>query len=295
MLRYVDVVLMDRDESQEQAFFWHAPDLGNLELLRASFVTHTFARHTHEGFAIGVIERGAEAFYYRHNTHAAPSGAVVVINPGEVHTGQAAVRNGWTYRMLYPDAAILQQIASGIVGRHRDIPFFKEPVIYDRELAQRVRELHQRLEQSASTIERQSWLTLTLAQLIARYTDERVVLPKLGDEHQAVKRAQEYLQAYYADNVSLDQLARVVNLSQFHLVRVFRAELGLPPHMYLTQLRVGRAKALLRSGFSIADVAVATGFSDQSHLTRHFKRFVGITPGRYASAHRFHVDSNHET
>jgi AraC-like DNA-binding protein len=93
-----------------------------------------------------------------------------------------------------------------------------------------------------------------------------------------------YLEAHYMDNPSLETLAQIAGLSPFHFVRVFRQATGLPPHTYLTQLRINRAKAQLQAGDPIADVAAATGFSDQSHLTRRFKRIVGVTPGQFVSS-----------
>src|SRR5579883_2616325 len=97
-----------RDQAErEQVNFWRDPALRDLELLHAHYVTHTFAPHTHEEYAIGVIERGAERFMYRHTQHTAPAGSVVVINPGEVHTGEAVLASGWSYRMLYPAASLL--------------------------------------------------------------------------------------------------------------------------------------------------------------------------------------------
>jgi len=94
------------DDQREQAIYWRATDLGNLDLLRATFVKHAFARHAHEGYALGVIERGAETFRYRGASHRAPAGSVVLINPGEAHTGQAAEASGWSYAMFYPEAEL---------------------------------------------------------------------------------------------------------------------------------------------------------------------------------------------
>ncbi|RMF65685.1 MAG: AraC family transcriptional regulator, partial [Cyanobacteria bacterium J069] len=88
---------------REQVKFWRDPRFGNLDLLHAHYVTHTFSRHAHETYAIGVILDGAEAFHYRGETHVAPAGSIVAIHPGELHTGHAAAADGWTYRMLYPD------------------------------------------------------------------------------------------------------------------------------------------------------------------------------------------------
>jgi AraC-like DNA-binding protein len=267
---------------QEQAKFWLARDLGNFEVLRATFIRHSYSRHTHEGFAIGVIERGAEEFYYRGATHIAPAGSIVVINPGEIHTGNAVTREGWSYRMLYPDASLLQQVASELRGHQSDIPFFPAPIFQDTYLASIIHRLHLSLEDPASTLERESRLVEAFAQLIVRHADNRLQARAVRKERQSVRRVREYVEAHYAENVSLEQLANVANLSPFHLLRVFQDETGLSPHVYLTQIRITRAKSLLAFGLSIAQVALETGFVDQSHLTRQFKRHTGITPGQYA-------------
>ncbi|MFN8372285.1 MAG: AraC family transcriptional regulator [Anaerolineae bacterium] len=266
----------------EHTKFWQSNELGSsFEVLVATYVTHTFTRHTHEGFAIGVIERGGESFYYRGQNHNAPPGSVVVICPGEVHTGQAITAQGWTYRMLYPNAELLARAASEVAGEERGIPFFNSPVIYDPVLFENMRQTHNILEQSASALERETRLLWTLIQLVRRHADQRLAPSALGSEHNALVQAQHYLQTHYAEDISLETLALVAHLSPFHLSRLFRERLGLPPHAYLNQIRINRAKEQLNVGRSIAETALATGFVDQSHLNKAFKRIVGVTPGQY--------------
>lgn len=91
----------------------------------------------------------------------------------------------------------------------------------------------------------------------------------------------EYLHDNFSSNVSLEQLAEITRLDRSYLIRVFRQAVGMPPYTYLNQIRVEKAKQFLRQGMAVADVAIAVGMSDQSHLTRHFKRISGITPGHY--------------
>jgi AraC-like DNA-binding protein len=274
--------MMSTQPSHERVKFWHAQELDKLELLHATYITHAFARHTHDGFAIGIIEQGAEGFYYRGAEYIAPAGSVVVINPGEVHTGQAVTKAGWTYRMLYPAIPLVQKAMVEITGRPTDIPNFPEPVIQDEYLGQLIRQLHLVLEDPATpALERESHFVSTLVQLINRHATRSPDLRPAGREHQAVRRVREYLEAHYAENVLLDQLAVIADLSPFHLLRTFRAETGLPPHAYLTQVRVERAKALLAQGWPAAQVAFETGFADQSHLTKRFKGIVGVAPGQY--------------
>ena len=267
---------------REQTKFWRADDIGQVDLLKATYVTHAFAKHTHDGYVIGVIEDGVEAFEYRGETHHAPAGSVVVINPDEVHTGYAAAEDGWVYRTLYPEADLLKQAVAEMRDSSGYYPYFTEPVIHDPRLTRLVQQLHRTLERSPSALARETAFSEALTYLIAHYADNPPQINTSDNEHYAVKVAQEFLEAHYADNISLEQLASIVGLSPFYLNRVFSRTLGMPPHAYFTQIRVERAKALLPLGLPLAQVAAETGFVDQSHLTRHFKRIVGVTPGQFA-------------
>lgn len=271
---------------EEQIKFWRDPVLGNTEMLRATYVTHAFSRHTHEGYAIGVIDAGVEEFTYRGATHRATANTVVIIHPGEVHTGQAGVPSGWQYRMLYPDSHLVQKAAFEIKGKGFELPFFPNPVIEDRDLAEQMRRLHRAVEAADSQLERESRFLWTLAQLIARHADRPPQLTAIGSDHRTVQFIREYLNTHYANPISLEDLAHLANVKPLRLLRLFQREVGLPPHAYLVQFRVERAKALLATGEPIAHVATDTGFTDQSHLNRHFKRLVGVTPGQYAAGCR---------
>lgn len=265
----------------EQAKFWRDPAVHGLELLRARYVKHTFVPHMHEGYALGIIEQGAEKFWYRHANHIAPQGSIFLVNPGEIHTGSAAEEEGWKYRVLYPDVSILQEAAHQIVGKPHDVPFFAEPVVYNPELARQIAELHQSFEESVSTLERESRLLWTFAQLIVRYADDHPRQKALPNDQGRIQQIRAYLEEHYAENISLKELAQQFYVSPFYLLHSFRKHMGLPPHAYQAQVRVQRARDLLRLGVPIADTAQRVGFADQSHLTRHFKRIVGIPPGRY--------------
>lgn len=268
--------------SQETAKFWLDPELDNLEILRATYVTHTFARHTHEGYAIGMIEAGVEAFTYQGIAYQAPPDSVVAIHPGEVHTGQAGIPAGWTYRMLYPCVSLMQRAAAECQLSDSSVPYFPNAVMHDPALATQFRQVHCAIETSRSPLERESRLLWLLAQLITRHAEARPQFIPLGNEAKQVQQIQDYLQANYTQSISLNRLAQLADLKPLRLLRLFRKQVGLPPHLYLVQTRVANAKALLRSGIPLAQVAVDTGFTDQSHLTRHFKRWVGVTPKQYA-------------
>jgi AraC-like DNA-binding protein len=268
----------------EFARLWRDEQLGGLELLRARYLTFAFAPHFHDTYAIGITDSGAQAFSNGRGGRTAlmPAGSVAVVHPGEVHTSRAGSEGGWAYRMLYPPADLLERIASEAARHPRGMPLFRSPVIEDDDLAGLVRRLHSSLEDPATpTIERDSRLTWMLTQLVVRHSDGRQDLRRPSPLPQAVRSIRDFLNDAYAENVSLQQLVDLVHLSRFHLLRLFRDAMGLPPHAYLTQVRVHRAQALLREALSVAEVAAQTGFFDQSHLTRHFRSIVGMPPGRY--------------
>ncbi|MDX2215801.1 MAG: AraC family transcriptional regulator [Oculatellaceae cyanobacterium bins.114] len=278
-------------KQQEQVKFWRwqssssdgLPQSHDVELLHARYITHSFSRHTHDTFAIGVIQQGAEEFAYRGETHVAIAGSIALINPGEVHTGHAATDLGWTYRMLYPDVRLLQHAASQLSDHDVSIPYFPNPVVQDEYLTGLILRLHVALEQQAPQLEQDSRLLWTFSQLVLRHGGDRSNIKAIDSESRAIQTVRHYLEAHYAENVSLETLAAIANLSPFHLLRTFRKQVGLPPHEYLNHIRFQQAKKFLAQGRPISDVAHITGFADQSHLTRQFKRMIGVTPGQYRS------------
>jgi AraC-like DNA-binding protein len=264
--------------------FWRAEELDGLELLHATFVRHSFAPHTHDGYAVGVIDRGVEHFRCGGRSHDAPAGAVVLVNPGAVHTGHSLLPGGFTYRMLYPEPRAIAAAVSELGLAQRGALEFPAPVVFDPEAAARVRALHAVFARPGTTLERQTRLLELATLLVARHGEARADPRQPRPERHAVRRARDYLEAHATENVTLGELAGHVGLSVFHLVRVFGAEMGMPPHAWHVELRVRQARELLRRGLPPAQVAVELGFVDQSHLTREFKRRVGVTPGRYAAA-----------
>ncbi len=125
-----------------------------------------------------------------------------------------------------------------------------------------------------------------LAKLVSRYAQDRIEQRVLKTEQLVIKKITDYIIENHADNIRLKELASCANLSPFHLTRAFTRQIGMPPHAFHLQVRIGHAKKLLRNGFSPARVAAMTGFADQSHFIRHFKRLTKITPGEYSKRAR---------
>lgn len=261
--------------------FCQAQNLDGLELARARYRDHSFPRHLHEEYIIGVIVQGVEEIKCRGTAHAAPAGSVILINPGEPHSNYSINAQGFTYRTFYPSAKLIEQLSREVAGRAGP-PRFPAPVVRRSPVFDSLLRLHIRLEQTGSALEQESEFVAVMARLFASHgAGGAHALPGAAG-HRYVRLAREYLEANYAENISLRRLAAVCDISPFHLLRTFREVVGLPPFEYQTQLRISQAKKLLREGWSIADAAAETGFADQSHLTRHFKRVVGLTPGKYS-------------
>ena len=267
---------------RDRTKFWTAPDLQGLQLLSATFVTHSFPRHLHDTYVLAVQERGAEKFDCRGASWVSPAGSLVTINPGEVHNGHAANEEPWVYRGLYPESSLLQEVASQCEVHKQAFPYFPSLIVFDPDLVQVFSRLHRILETSHETLERQTAFTIALCRLITKHAANSRPIRSVGVEKRSIKIVRDYISAHYRSNVSLKELANVVGLNPFYLLRSFRKEMGLPPHEFLTQVRVTRAMKLLSGGLPIVDVALETGFVDQSHLSNRFKRIVGVTPKQYA-------------
>ena len=262
----------------EVAEMWQARAFGGLELLRASFDSFRFTPHIHEEYMLVVTEAGAAKVHTLGRVQLVEPGSVIILNPNVVHGGGPTGTATWRYRAFYPSAELMQRATRGIIN---GLPRFASGVVRDPQLAARLLAAHHTLEGSHSELARESMLLDALSDLVSRHADGGDAEKTVGGEHYAVRVAREYLDAQPAQNISLDELAGVAGVSPFHLSRVFRRETGLSPHAYQIVVRARHAKTLLGQGLPIAQVAVAAGFFDQAHLTRHFKRIYGVTPGRY--------------
>jgi AraC-like DNA-binding protein len=260
---------------------WHHARL-DIGLLQAFYVDHTFPRHSHDYYVVCVVTRGLQSFAHNGTKHYTPPGGVILINPGEVHTGEAADENGFEMLCLYPTAVHMQTAAAELAGAHQALPMFTDVRVDHQWAAAGISALHTALAQAASALECESRFISTLAQLINRYADGHPGEQRSGKEQTAVQRARHYIDEQFAQGVSLTQLAAHVSLSPYYLLRVFCAEVGMPPYTYLESVRIRHAQRLIEAGRPLAEVAAEVGFSSQSHLTSRFKQIIGVTPGQYA-------------
>jgi AraC-like DNA-binding protein len=260
---------------------WRPADLPDVELHRGTSVDRPVPRHWHEEFQLCLIEEGEGDLTYRGARHLTPPASLFVVHPGESHSNSSFTRAGCSYRTIFVATGVFRRSAAELFGRDRGVPFFPSTMIFDAEVLARFHRLHVAFEEPAPALERESLLLNFSTDLLARYGEQRATLDVPALKQTSVERAREYLAENYAENVTLERLARLAGLSPFHFSRLFREQFGMPPHAFQNQVRVARAKSLLATGFAVSRVAAQTGFADQSHLTRQFKRLTGVTPGQY--------------
>lgn len=277
---------------------WREPALGGVDLLAATFTAHRFAPHAHEEAVVAVVEAGAEAYACgRRETGIVPAGSVLLIRPGEVHHGRAAPGSpGWRYRAYYPAPAVIAAVWASCHAEAADAggppPNFYPRVIDDSSLAIELARAHRALE-SVDRLRSETALRQALGQLLDRLAGRdpdvfRFDVGGAGTERAprgsvaaGLTRAKQRIDDAYGESLRLADLASIAGLSEGFLIRAFGAAYGCAPHAYLTQVRVAAARHRLMRGEAPAEVAVAVGFCDQSHLSRHFRRVFGVPPTRY--------------
>jgi AraC-like DNA-binding protein len=249
--------------------------LGGLELIRASYGRWSFPRHMHDEYVLGIMTRGAEQLSCRNRTWTAARNSLILLNPGEPHANCSLDDQGFTYRVCY----VPVETVAGLLD---EPPLFPVPVVEKSPAAAALLRLLRHAREGNPEIENETYLAEALAQLAASHGEHRpLAAVGAASADGKIDVARDYLEASFAENVPLKQLASLAGLAPCHFLRAFRRRVGLPPAEYQMHLRLIRAKALLRRGMPIASVAAEVGFADQSHLTRRFKAVVGLTPGAY--------------
>lgn len=244
---------------------------------------HTFSRHTHEQFGIGVIDLGAQKSQSGRGIVEAGPGDTITVNPGEVHDGAPIGDTGRSWRMLYFDPAMVAEAVCDISeGKTREYEF-ASPVIRAAGMTRCFHQLFSIVTTDTTgeaTMLREELLLTLLAHAMCRKAD-------FGREQRApesIVRARHLIDDDPSAPITLADLARESGLSQFQVLRAFSKATGLTPHAYLVQRRVHIARRLIAHGVPLAEAAAASGFADQSHMTRIFIRKYGVSPGTYADA-----------
>jgi AraC-like DNA-binding protein len=253
-----------------------------IETLRAHFQGHAYDPHWHDSYLVGVTEQGVQQFNCRRAKHQSTPGKVFLLEPGDIHDGEAPTEDGFTYRMLYLDPQWLQRELSVVFENAPDNSqlSFANTLATDPRLAHATSLAFQTLHHGELKIVRQT----ALDSLLERLTSHLHWRTRYGEDPRlplVAQKARDYLHANAQFDIGLDQVATAAGVDRFRLTRAFKAAYGLAPHAYLVQLRLSKARRMLADGVQPAAVAMELGFADQSHLGRWFVRAYGLTPAMY--------------
>lgn len=256
---------------------WRPPVAGVAEVLHAHFPEHAYPSHTHDTWTLLLVDSGTVRYDLERHQHGALGDRVTLLPPHVPHDGRSVEATGFRKRVVYLEE---QTIDVGLVGAAVDHPGWAEPG-----LRRRVHELHAVLDQPRGDVdarfEAEVRLALVVDALQHRLTGA-IEAPVVRRDRPLAHRLRDLLDARVSDGLTLSDAASVLGAHPTHLVRAFSGEFGIPPHRYLTGRRLDRARRLLLAGERPAEVAAAVGFHDQAHLTRHFRRLLGVTPAAYA-------------
>jgi AraC-like DNA-binding protein len=253
-----------------------------IESVRAHFVGHAYDPHWHDSFLVGVTEQGVQQFNCRRVRHRSTPGQVFLLEPGDIHDGLAPTEEGFTYSTLYLEPAWLDQQLRALYEHAPgdSLPSFADTLCHDERLARATALAFRAVHDQDLRIVRQTAMDDLLACLTRHLHWRRRINPDPRLPLTA-QRARDFLHANLERDIGLEDLAQACGIDRFRLTRAFKAAFGIAPHAYLIQLRLARARRLLAQGQTPAEVAVALGFADQSHLGRWFRRAYQLTPADY--------------
>jgi AraC-like DNA-binding protein len=251
---------------------WRPGLTGVVEVLHAHFPSHAYPTHTHDAWTVLIVDEGAVRYDLDHREHGLAQAQVSLLPPHVPHDGRSVLPQGFRKRVLYlaPD-----RLGDGLIGAAVDQPEYVDPL-----LRHRIHQLHRVLRDGQEDLEAQSRLTL-IEERLSQHLRRNVVAPADRYDAGVAVRLRELLDSKVIDGITLEDAAKVVHAHPAHLVRAFSREFGMPPHRYLTGRRVDLARRYLLDGRPAAEVATLAGFYDQSHLNRHFRKLLGVTPASF--------------
>lgn len=265
--------------------FWRDPRMPHVELRKIDDGRQVcYAPHSHTHWSLGAITAGESTFSYRQDLYRIESGNLVLMNPDWVHACNPIEDQPWSYLMMYVDTGWLTRLRyeAGLLAapRWEDIhtAVITDPFWYEGYC----QVAHCLLDQKRSLLDKQTEVVDYLFALMHELAEQSIQPPQRVPA--SLRELAAYLDEHRAKDISLDDLCARSGYSPGHLIRAFKQHFGLTPHAYLVNRRVQLGQKELKDGASIAEAALSTGFSDQSHFQKTFKRLVAATPNQYRSS-----------
>ncbi len=246
---------------------------GDANRIEAFFSGLAYSPHRHDKFVIGMTIEGVQSFRYRGEDRHSLPGGIVILHPDETHDGRAGTEHGFRYRSAYVEPATIQAALGG-----KTLPFIAEGMSTDRRLFNAVVRLLEGYDDTLDPLNLDD-IMYEVAWSLEAISDQRET--KGSYNYRATEIAKSYIDAHLGEQITMDQLEQISNHNRWELSRDFRALLGTSPYRYLIMRRLEKARCMLAEGNAIVETAIACSFSDQSHLTRHFKKTFGLTPKKW--------------
>ncbi|AIQ65496.1 AraC family transcriptional regulator [Paenibacillus stellifer] len=250
-----------------------------VEVYHFQGIMQKFPNHFHEYYVIGFIEKGQRLLSCKNKEYTIEPGDLLLFNPRDNHACEQIDGQTLDYRCINIQPEIMSKAICEITGKEY-LPYFTSQVVFHSDLVVVLRELHQMLMEEESDFRKEEIFFFLLEQLVEEYTEQAV--PAGNTEQSMEARAIcDFLENHYMENITLNDLCKLTGLSKYYLLRSFTKQKGISPYSYLETIRIDKAKKMLEQGILPIDVALQTGFTDQSHFSNFFKKFIGLTPKQY--------------
>ncbi|WP_455542960.1 helix-turn-helix domain-containing protein [Intestinibacter sp.] len=249
-----------------------------LEAYRFEGIVQPFPNHFHEYYVIGFVENGERQLSCKGKEYTISNGSIILFNPNDNHACSQHDDGTLDYRGLNISKATMLNLIEEITGKHKLFGFSKS-VIVDEEVCCYLKSLHEMIMNGETDFEKKEQLLLMMSTLFQKY--EQPFDEGIPECRQEIEKACKFMDDNFSDRIYLDQICKYSGLSKSTLLRAFTREKGVTPYRYLETVRINEAKKMLEKGVSPIETAMLTGFSDQSHFTNYFTRFIGIAPSIY--------------
>lgn len=263
---------------QEQRHVYYDRDL-EIEAYNLSGVVQKFPNHFHDYFVIGFVEGGKRHLWCKGKEYDLSAGDLILFNPRDNHC--CAPTNGeiLDYRAINISPRVMAAAVKEITGKAY-LPCFTQNVVPQSEVAQSVADLYEAILFKASKLKKEEAFLLLLEQILLECAAPSPRL-EFAEPSRQIKTLCEYMETNYTQNITLDELLSMTSFGKSYLLRSFTKQIGVSPYRYLQTIRLEKAKKLLEQGTAPIEAAQMAGFSDQSHFTKFFKEFIGLTPKQY--------------
>ncbi|MBU3100706.1 MULTISPECIES: AraC family ligand binding domain-containing protein [Clostridium] len=251
----------------------------NIEAYNFKGIMQKFPNHFHEYYVIGFIESGNRYLSCKNKEYTVKTGDLTLFNPHDNHNCKQVDGGTLDYRCINIEPAVMKKVAYEITGKDY-LPYFTETVLFSSDLLSSLSELHHMIMHEEKDFKKEEIFLLIIEQLIAEYDHAGAALTTQPPNTE-IKAVCDFLENNYMKSITLNDLSDLTGISKYYLLRSFTKQKGISPYCYLETIRIGNAKKLLEQQIAPIDVALQTGFTDQSHFTNFFKKLIGLTPKQY--------------